>query len=95
MSEPTVQELILDQLKTITEKVDHCTVTVAQLSERVDGHAVTQSREHAEVKRRVGALEVETASLGKTTSSMKVKIGLLGVALGAAVSEGMKRFFHG
>ena len=90
-----IQDLILAQLEKLSEKVEGCTVGVAKLTERVDGHAAAQSREHAEVQRRVGALELKTNALGETTASTKVKVGFFGVALGAIVSEAMRRLFHG
>ena len=94
MSELSVQELILDQLKTLTEKVDYCTVSVSRVQERVDAHAVAQTREHGEVQRRVGQLEIKTQALSESTATMKVKMAAYGAIVGAVVSEALRRLFH-
>lgn len=89
-----IQRLILDEIRALDSKLDAVTVDVARVATKVDEHAVAQTREHAEVQRRVGILEAETKALGKASAGMKVKLTLIGAAVGGTVAEAFRRLFH-
>jgi hypothetical protein len=87
---PDIQQLILDQLRTLDGKLDDCRAeigstreAVTALEAKVDERARWTDLVREAVDRRLISVEKEQVNQGKLTAGMKAKIGLVGTALGA------------